>query len=52
MGDLNTMGMNYKYSKYDIPQKEEIDRLDRYCDARGLTRLSKNHQETYGSFTV
>ncbi|MEM1223653.1 MAG: hypothetical protein AAGH40_12930 [Verrucomicrobiota bacterium] len=50
MGDLNTMGMNYKYSKYDIPQKEEIERLDRYCDVRGLIRLSKNHQETYGSF--
>ncbi|WOO39441.1 endonuclease/exonuclease/phosphatase family protein [Rubellicoccus peritrichatus] len=50
MGDLNTMGMNYKFSKYDIPQTEEIARLDRFCKARGLRRLSKTFDETYGNF--
>lgn len=30
LGDLNTLGMNYKFSKFDILQSEELDRLDRY----------------------
>jgi len=44
------MGMNYKYSKFDIPQSEELDRLDRFCKARSLKRLSKTFEDTYGSF--
>lgn len=50
LGDLNTMGMNYKYSKYDIPQEEELDRLKRFCKRHDLKVLSKTHDETYGSF--
>lgn len=52
LGDLNTMGMNYKYSDYDIPQVAELAKLDKFCKANKLRRLPKTHEKTYGKFST
>lgn len=47
LGDLNTMGMNLTFSKSDIDQQEEIDRLKRAANSRGMKVLDKTKSVTW-----
>ncbi len=48
MGDLNTVGMNLKFSDRDWAADEELERYDRFFDhhARSMRRLAKTHDNT------
>jgi exonuclease III len=46
MGDLNTMGMNLTYLK-DVKESEEIDRLEKRANRRGMTLLQKDYNQTW-----
>jgi hypothetical protein len=47
LGDLNTMGMNIKFSKSDIAQSEEIARLTKATQSRNMKVLPKSKNVTW-----
>jgi len=47
LGDLNTMGMNLTYSDKDVGASEEIERLRKRAEKRGMKVLGKAHELTY-----
>ena len=51
LGDLNTMGMNYRGKKHDIPAAAELDKLDKDMQRNSIKmrRLSKTTPNTWSN---
>lgn len=47
LGDLNTMGFDFPYKKYDIPAGHELHNLDRGAKYHDMRRLSKTSELTW-----
>ena len=47
LGDLNTMGFDYPFTKHDISAEDEIAELDRRTNYRNMRRLPKRHELTW-----
>jgi endonuclease/exonuclease/phosphatase family metal-dependent hydrolase len=47
LGDLNTMGLSLTCSQGDIGAEDEIERLAKKAQRRGMRLLEKNHPATY-----
>lgn len=53
LGDLNTMGMDYKYvPDRDISPANELTKLEGRAKLRKMRRLSKNHPNTWSNGTA
>lgn len=49
LGDLNTMGRSKTGNKKTIPAKDEIEKLEKDANSKGMTVLTKSHDKTYRS---
>lgn len=51
LGDLNTMGMDYRGKKYDIPAHAELDKLDKDIKRKSvkMRRLTKSTANTWSN---
>ncbi len=47
LGDLNTMGFDYPYKKYDITRAQEIEELDRRISYSKMRRFNKSSDLTW-----